>query len=34
MGDTIGLKLIEKLKKDPEKLRGEDQYQLLEEYFN
>lgn len=34
MGDTIGLKLIEKLKKDPEKLCGEDQYQLLEEYFH
>lgn len=34
MDETNGLRLIEKLKKDPEKFGGEDQYQLLEEYFH
>ena len=35
MGDTTGLRLIEKLKKDPEKFQKEDGgYKLLEEYFN
>lgn len=34
MDETNGLRLIEKLKKDTEKFGGEDQYQLLEEYFH
>ena len=34
MNESNGLKLIGKLKKDPEKFGGEDQYQLLEEYFH
>lgn len=34
MDETNGLRLIENLKKNPEKFGGEDQYQLLEEYFH
>lgn len=34
MDETNGLRLIEKLKEDTENFGGEDQYQLLEEYFN
>ena len=34
MDETKGLRLIEKLKKDTEEFGGEDQYQLLEEYFH
>jgi len=35
MNETIGLKLIEDLKNDPEKFcKGEKSYQLLQEYYN